>query len=109
MSDTDKADRSEGQHIQRLANGNWRYRRKVPLDLREQMGKTEIIVSLKTDKHAVAVIAGAAIDQQVEEEFERQRQEIRATSLDRLTQEAREVTEDALGRLGFGKRNSKRT
>jgi hypothetical protein len=54
--------------------GTYSYRRAVPQELRLQLGKREIKLSLKTADYAAAVIASQVINKQVEAQFEKARE-----------------------------------
>lgn len=102
MGDEDVMEDATAKHVQKLASGGYRYRRKVPLDLRETIGKREIVVSLRTSRHEVAALAAGTIDEAVELEFERLRKGLEASSFGGIAEEAKVVAKEALGRLGFG-------
>jgi len=91
-----------GEHLQRSPAGSWVYRRRVPKDLLEDVGKREVKLTLKTKVYAVAVVAAAVIDREVEQRFEELRKAKLVTAKDpvgQIGEEAQRVAALALGRL----------
>ena len=104
---------SETQHITKSPKGIWVYRRRVPQDLRDILGRHEIKLSLKTDDFLVAMLIARVLNEDVEKSFEDARklqikmrngekaeEELTHGPIEEIMGEAVRLTEDALERLG---------
>jgi len=100
---------SAGDHLQQTSSGLWVYRKRVPADLIDVIGKREIKLALKTRNRVVAVVAASLINDEVEKSFGSIRETLVRRSglteggsndpLENILSEARAITEDALSRL----------
>ena len=92
-------------HLQVNSAGGWTYRRRVPQDLIEAIGKREVKLALGTKDRTVAVVAAKVIDDEVQRNFEKLRKtlsderEAVLHPVDRIAEEARRVADDAISRL----------
>ena len=93
-------------HVQPGRGGKWLYRKRVPKDLLEVIGRGEVKLTLGTESYDIATLAASMVDREVERRFAEIRLGLAAETEDTLSGDektAKEVAEAALGRLKLGK------